>query len=104
MNGLENGEGHLPMSSNSDAPSRPTGSDMIGRIRTWRLAVYAFAAVFVLSLALSDSGDLAAKTLAYIGVGGMIVSILGMGMVVTKGETPGSRVSRARRLGSQHCG
>lgn len=90
MNWFENGENRRTLFSNEDAPSRRRGSDTIGRVRNWRLAVYAFAAVFVLSLVLSDSGDLAAKTLAYIGVGGMIVSILGMGLVVTRGGTPGS--------------
>ena len=72
------------------ASSPRSSASASGVVRTWRLAVYAFAAVFVLSLVLSDSGDLAAKTLAYIGVGGMIVSILGMGLVVTRDGMPGS--------------
>ena len=91
MKWFENGEDRRFLSSNDDAPSRRLRSDMIGRIRPWRIAVYAFAAVFVLSLALSGSGELATKVLAYIGVGGVILSILGMGMAVTGGDTPGSR-------------
>ena len=90
MNRSEDGEGHGPISSSRHASSRPTGSDMIDRIRTWRFAFYASTAVLVLSLALSGSGDVAAKTLAYMGVGGMIVSILGMATVVTRGK-PRSR-------------
>lgn len=57
---------------------------MVVRVRTWRVAFYICTAIFVLSLALSDPGGVGAKTLAYIGVGGMIASVLGMGMVVTR--------------------
>ena len=62
---------------------------MIGRLRARRFAFYASAAVFVLSLALSGPGDIAAITLAYMGVGGMIGSIFGMGIVLARGKTPG---------------
>lgn len=61
----------------------PAAREVIDRVKTWRLALYTFAGVLVTSLAVSGSG-MVATALAYVGAGGMLLSILGMaGAAVT---------------------
>lgn len=85
MNGFENSQSHRSISSNEAVASEPRDKDLIDRLRDWRFAFYASTALFVLSLALSGRSDIAATTAAYLGVGGMSVSIVRMGMVFAKG-------------------
>jgi hypothetical protein len=85
MNRFENSQSHRSISSNEAVALQLRHKDLIDRLRDWRFAFYASTALFVLSLALSGPGDIAATTAAYLGVGGMIVSIFRMGMVLAKG-------------------
>jgi hypothetical protein len=85
MNRFENGQSHRFISSNSAVASDPRDKDLVDRLRDWRFAFYASTALLVLSLALSGRSDIAATAAAYIGVGGMTLSIFRMGMVLAKG-------------------
>lgn len=93
MNRLEHGEGHWSTSRDQDGPPIPPVSDMMNRVRTWRVTFYAFTAALVLSFALSGSGEVAARTLAYLGAGGMIMSVVGAAIVVTQGRGTRTGVS-----------
>lgn len=87
MSRLEEAGRQRPVSFERGTPAGSTrhgDMGMIGRPGTWRVAIFAFTAVLVLSLLLSRSGDFAAVALAYIGAGGIIVSILGWGWSVSR--------------------
>lgn len=92
MNTFESGQGHhRSTSSNDDVRSEPHDKDVTKRVRAWRVALIASITVFLLSLAMSGHEGVATATLAYMGVGGIIVSILGIVRVGTTGEARGSR-------------
>ncbi len=76
------------------APAR----EVIEQVKTWRLTFYTFAGVLLASLALSGT-ELVATALAYLGAGGMLVSVLGMARAAVGGT--GSLPPRApdRRAG-----
>lgn len=85
MNRFENGPGHRSIASNRAAASEPRDAELTEGLRDWRFAFYVSTALVVLSLALTGRSDIAATTAAYLGVGGMIVSIFRMGMVLARG-------------------
>lgn len=64
---------------------------MARQIKVWQARFYTFVGVVLVGLLMSDFGDAASKALVFVGVIGMVMSVIGMAVVVTRGDEAESR-------------